>query len=475
MKNSVMLITYPDSMGEKISDVEYLLDNQFKNVFSGVHLLPFYPSSFDRGFAPLTYKCVDKSFGTFNDIESLTHKYDVMVDFMINHISKESEYYKDYKKNKDSSMYKNLFIDFNEVLGNNPTKEQIDLIYKRTPNKPIHTIEFTDGTTRDLWCTFSDHQIDIDVNSEVGVKFIKENIEFLVSTGVKVIRLDAFAYATKKVNTNCFFIEPDTFELLGRCNNLVSKTDCLLLPEIHEHYLIHKKLEKNGYYTYDFALPMLLLHTIYTKNCEALVNWLKICPRNQFTTLDTHDGIGVVDVEDLLTREEIEFTKESLYKNGGNAHVKYSTSEYNNLDIYQINCTYYSALGCSDNKYLLARAIQMFAPGIPQVYYVGLLSGKNDIDLVESTKEGRNINRHQYSIEEINQELKRDVNIKLLEILRFRTNFDVFDGECEVNALKEKLTIKYYKGSKYAILNIDLAKMEYVISYYDGISKKEIR
>ena len=74
--------------------------------------------------------------------------------------------------------------------------------------------------------------------------------------------------------------------------------------------------------------------------------------------------------------EEIEAAKEHLFEYGANVKRVYNTEKYNNLDIYQINCTYYSALGDDDNAYLLARAIQFFAPGTPQVYYVGLLAGK---------------------------------------------------------------------------------------------------
>lgn len=71
-------------------------------------------------------------------------------------------------------------------------------------------------------------------------------------------------------------------------------------------------------------------------------------------TTDTHDGIGVVDVKDILTDEEIDFASNELYKVGANVKRKYSSAEYNNLDIYQINSTYYSALGDDDQKYLPA-------------------------------------------------------------------------------------------------------------------------
>jgi sucrose phosphorylase len=113
------------------------------------------------------------------------------------------------------------------------------------------------------------------------------------------------------------------------------------------------------------------------------------------------DGIGVVDAKDILTDEETSYTSEELYKVGANVKKIFSSEAYNNLDIYQINSTYYSALGDNDDAYLLARAFQVFAPGIPQVYYVGLLAGQNDLDLLESSKEGRNINRHYYEVDEV--------------------------------------------------------------------------
>lgn len=164
---------------------------------------------------------------------------------------------------------------------------------------------------------------------------------------------------------------------------------------------------------------------------------MKICPRKQYTTLDTHDGIGVVDVKDLLTDEETEATREALYAQGANVKKIYSTEAYNNLDIYQINCTYYSALGNDDQAYLLARVLQCFAPGIPQIYYVGLLAGENDIELLESTKEGRNINRHYYDVDEIEREVERPVVKALFNLLKFRNTSPAFDGEFAVKMTDE--------------------------------------
>ena len=191
----------------------------------------------------------------------------------------------------------------------------------------------------------------------------------------KMLRLDAIAYTTMELGTNCFFVEPKIWEYLDWFDDYASAFDTEILPEIHEHYSYQLKLAEKGYWCYDFALPMLVLHSLYTNTTRRLKSWLRKCPRKQITTLDTHDGIGVVDVEGLLNQKEIDKTLELLYERGSNVKETYSGPEYQNLDIYQVNCTYYSALGCNDDAYITARIIQFFTPGIPQVYYVGLLAG----------------------------------------------------------------------------------------------------
>ncbi|MBU3198376.1 sucrose phosphorylase [Clostridium estertheticum] len=401
MENKIMLITYANSLGKNLSELDGIKKKYFKDSIGGVHILPFFPSSSDRGFAPITYDEVDEEFGTWDDINTLSKDFYLMYDFMINHISKGSRYYKDFAKNKDNSYFSDFFIRYKDFWTNGePTQKDVDLIYKRKPRAPYVDVEFEDGTTEKIWSTFDSEQIDLNVKSEVTRKFFYDTLVNMVKNKASIIRLDAFAYATKKVGTNCFFVEPDTWELLDFVRKILKPLNVEILPEIHEHYSIQMKLEENGYWVYDFAVPMLLLQSLYSGSSKKLINWLKICPRRQFTTLDTHDGIGVVDVRDLLSDEEIETTRECLFSIGANVKKIYNTIEYNNLDIYQINCTYYSALGNNDDAFVLARAIQFFAPGIPQVYYVGLLDGENDIELLEATKEGRNINRHCYTKEE---------------------------------------------------------------------------
>ena len=435
MRNQAMLITYPDSLGRNLKGLKAALDAHFSGAVSGVHILPPFPSSADRGFAPKIYCEIDPAFGDWEDMKAIARDYPLVLDFMVNHISAQSPWYLDFLDKKDASPYRDMFIRYRDFWpGGEPTQAQVDAIYKRKPRAPYVLANFRDGTQEKVWCTFSDEQIDINCESEGGRRFIRDSLRFLAEQGVSMIRLDAFAYAVKRAGGSCFFEEPGVWNLLNECREILAPWGTEILPEIHEHYTIQQKLTVKGYPVYDFALPLLLLNAIYFGDARYLPNWLAICPRRQYTTLDTHDGIGVVDVRGLMPDGEIDRTKDHLFDFGANVKRVYNTAAYNNLDIYQVNCTYYSALGEDDEKYLLARAVQVFAPGIPQIYYVGLLAGRNDLALLEKTKTGRDINRHHYSLDEVAREVERPVVKRLLALLRFRNTCQAFDGEFSVAA-----------------------------------------
>lgn len=443
LQNKIMLITYADSLGKNLNELHAVLNKHYSKAVGGVHILPFFPSSADRGFAPMRYDKVDEKFGTFEDIDELGKDYYLMFDFMVNHISAHSEYFQDYLKNKENSEYKDFFITYKDFWENEePTKEQVDMIYKRKPRAPYIEAEFADGSKEKIWCTFCEEQIDLDVTKQKTKDFIKKTLTDMCSHGASVIRLDAFAYAVKKADTSCFFIEPDIWNLLYDIEDTVKKCGGEILPEIHEHYTIPMKIAEKGFWIYDFALPVMVLHALYNHNGKYLVKWLEKCPMKQFTTLDTHDGIGIVDVKDLLPDEEIEKVKEQMYSKGANVKKIYSSEAYNNLDIYQVNTTYYSALGNNDKAYLLARAIQFFAPGIPQVYYVGMFAGENDTELMERTKNGRDINRHYYTAEDVDKEQNREVVKELKSLMELRNSHPAFGLDGKMTAYSEGNILK---------------------------------
>ncbi len=469
IQNKVQLITYPDSLGANLLELHYVMRRYLRRAVGGVHILPFYPSSADRGFSPLTYDEVDPAFGTWEDIERIGTDFDLIIDFMVNHISRQSVYVQDYIEKGIESAYADMFLSFNKL---SPTgeidAEMLAKVYTRKPRPPYTEIQRADGSREKVWSTFDYEQIDLDLTASVTQEVLRKFLIRLARTKAKMIRMDAFAYSTMEIGTNCFFLEPQVWELLEWLNEYVSPFGTEILPEVHEHHRYHLKIANKGYWTYDFALPMLVLHTLYHHSSARLRNWLRICPRKQVTTLDTHDGLGVVDVEDLLAPEEIDRTLNGLDEKGSNTRKLYSGPEYQNLDIYQVNCTFYSALECNDDSYLAARTIQFFAPGIPQVYYVGMLAGENDIALVEFTKNGRDINRHNYSLDEIAAEIRKPVVGRLLRLMEFRNHYPAFGGTFVIeDAPDDQLILSWLNNPYRATARVDLTTYRSRIDYYD--------
>ena len=71
IQNKTMLITYSDSLGNNLKDLYENLEKHFGDAVGGVHLLPFFPSTGDLGFAPVDYDQVDPAFGDWEDVKRL--------------------------------------------------------------------------------------------------------------------------------------------------------------------------------------------------------------------------------------------------------------------------------------------------------------------------------------------------------------------------------------------------------------------
>jgi sucrose phosphorylase len=164
--------------------------------------------------------------------------------------------------------------------------------------------------------------------------------------------------------------------------------------------------------------------------------------------------------------KEINDLVETIHERSNGANIEAIGTVSNNLDVYQVNCTYYEALGRRDDDYLIARAIQFFAPGVPQVYYLGLLAGTNDLDLQRRTGEARDINRHYYTRSELHQRLETPVVRALFDLIRFRNAHPAFAGDFQVNnSDNSSLVLEWRKHPDWARLEVDLVCRRAVISY----------
>ena len=477
VKNQVQLITYPDSMGGNLKVLHKVLMQYFPDIFKGgIHILPPFPSSGDRGFAPLTYMEIEPAFGTWDDIKKIGENFDVMLDLMVNHISRKSVYFLDFLKKGRRSCFADLFITLDKIWPDgNPRKEDIDMIFLRRPQPfSSYVIEET-GEVVKVWTTFGkkdpSEQIDMDINSETFKKLLKEFMENFSKNNVKLVRLDAVGYVIKKPGTSCFFVEPEIFRFLNEVSALANSLGIEILPEVHADYKTQFKLAEHGQWIYDFILPYTILETLLNKNSKKLMNYLKIRPFKQFTMLDCHDGIPVKpDLDGLVTTEEAKKVVDTCIKRGANLSFIFSQRHKSSdgFDVHQIRCSYYSALDCDDDAYLAARAIQFFVPGIPQVYYVGLLAGENDKEAVNRTGEGREINRHNYSLDEIDQAVNKEVVQRLLKLIRFRNEYPAFNGNFTVLESKyDEVRLMWNKDDKTCILLVDLNTNKTTIKYTD--------
>jgi sucrose 6(F)-phosphate phosphorylase len=473
VKNKLQLITYANSLGGDLANLNTLLNRHFADIFAGgVHILPPFPSSADRGFAPTTYFEIEPSFGSWDDIREIGKNFDVVVDVMVNHISRQSKYFKDFAANGRQSEFADLFITVDKVWPSGVVPpEDVAKIFLRKPDNPFSDIvvEKT-GITERVWTSFGtkewSEQIDLDVNSPLTRRFIVDILEHLHRNGVAMVRLDAVGYVTKKPGTSCFFVEPDIYEFMDWIKAEADRIGLDLLPEVHAHYSYQHKLAERGYWVYDFVLPSLLLHSFFSGSGLKLRDYLATCPRKQMTMLDCHDGIPVQpDMDDVLSVDEMKRVVDVCLGRGANLNRILSPTPME-FDAHQINCTYYDALGRNDDAYIAARAVQFFTPGTPQVYYVGILAGMNDAAAVGRVGDGRAINRHDYSVAEVEQELERPVVKRLLELARFRNTYAAFDGEFEAAATEENLlSLTWRSGIAFCSLTVDFrdstARIEY--------------
>jgi sucrose phosphorylase len=305
------------------------------------------------------------------------------------------------------------------------------------------------GAEERVWTSFGDEgwseQIDLDLSSAATRRLIVRWLHHLARQGARLVRLDAVGYVMKKAGTSSFMVEPEIYELLGWMAAEAESVGLVALPEIHDHPSTHAKLTSRGFWTYDFVLPGLLLHSLATGSGERLAAHLAASPGRQFTMLDCHDGVPVLpDLHGVLSPGEMRALATLVLEHGGNINRLLSDAwAVDDVDVHQLNITYYSAVGCDDGRYLLARAIQLFAPGIPQLYYVGLLAGENDLAGVEATGDGRAINRHNYDRDEIAAALRRPLVQRLIELVRLRHRHPAFSGASEVDARGSSLRITW--------------------------------
>jgi sucrose phosphorylase len=330
-----------------------------------------------------------------------------------------------------------------------------------------------------LWTTFGrqdpSEQIDLDWRSPAYRRFVADVLEGFHRHRISMVRLDAVGYVVKKPGTSCFFVEPEIYEFLGWIKGCADPLGIELLPELHARPGIQEALAAHGFWIYDFILPYAILEALLTGDPVRLRGYLSRRPHRQFTMLDCHDGIPIKpDLDGFYDVDRARRVVQICLERGANLSriVSPAYREPDGFDVHQVRCSYYSALGESDDAYLAARGIQLFAPGVPQVYYAGLLAGRNDEEAVRRTGEGREINRHNYTVSEIEANTRRDVVQRLLRLIRFRNVYPAFQGTFRVLPGRDsELRMAWQQDAASCTLSVDFSTCRAVIEHIDAAGK----
>jgi sucrose phosphorylase len=331
-------------------------------------------------------------------------------------------------------------------------------------------------------------QMDLNARSELVWEFYDETLRKLRDHGAKVIRLDAFAYLHKEPGKANFFNRPGTWDYLKRLRGMAEKYDLIIFPEVHAEYGsgIHAEVAEEGFPIYDFFFPGLVIDALDRGTNEALLRWIREIQAKGLQTINMlgcHDGIPVLDLRGkeiggewrpgLLDNDQIEATMERIISRGGRVKNLFG-HDGKQIAYYQVNATFFSALGEDEDKLLLARAIQMFMPGVPQVWYLDLFAGKNDYEAADNGGPAghKEINRTTLTLDDVDAGLRRPVVTSQLELIRLRNLSPAFQGEMQILETEpHQLHIRWHHPQGTATLEADLRSHSFTV--YEGAGSSE--
>ena len=414
-QGDAILITYGNtiqSSGElPLVTLSRFLDKYLKRQFTAIHILPFFPFSSDDGFSVIDYSTVNPSLGDWENIESISKKYKLMSDLVINHISSRSRWFENYKNGitpgKDYFIEGNPSDDFSKVV--------------RPRNSPLLTSVRTKAGIRHVWSTFSGDQIDLNFRNPNVLKEFVSIVRSYLNHGITIFRMDAVPFLWKQKGTSCTNLQP-THEIIKLFHTLIEYyfPSALIVCENNvpsNENLTYFGNANEAHVIYNFSLPPLLIYTLLTGRCSHLKNWMMSMPPAQSGTtylnfIASHDGIGLRPLDGLISDDEVDKLVEKTKQSGG--RVTYRKSREGSDKPYELNITLFDLLKSTfdsdeDNysveRFLCAHSIMFALEGIPAVYIQSIFGSHNDLERLEHTQRNRSINRHIWDEFELEKEL----------------------------------------------------------------------
>ena len=408
-QKSSFLITYADSIKSE-NDSPLLVLNQFLQKYidsiDSIHILPFMPSSSDSGFSVIDYYKIDEKFGNWNDLNLFSKNKNIMIDIVLNHASRNSKWFANFLKGSGQGH------DFFKVVKDWNGIAQIE---RPRSSELFQKIQTVDGE-KNVWCTFSHDQIDLDFsNPAVLLEFLKI-IKFYIKKNIKIFRLDAVAFLWKKQNTSCINLQETHYiiKLIRFVSTLIDK-NAILITETNipsKENLSYFGNNDEAHWIYNFTLSPLILFTLLSGNCSQLRKWSMTMPPAQegnayFNFLASHDGIGLRPVEGKLDSTELYRLINKMRDLGGK--ISYKTSQWGEEIPYEINITYLDSLKSTFNgeekfqikRFICAHTIMFAMEGIPAIYIHSFLGTKNDHKAIAAGEGNRSINRFKWDKKDI--------------------------------------------------------------------------
>jgi sucrose phosphorylase len=408
-EKDVILITYGDgvhSPGKKpLQALSDILNVLCRRLINTVHILPFFPFSSDRGFSITDFEEVDPELGTWEDIERLSLGFRLMFDGVVNHVSSTSRWFQEFLNGNPN--YQDYFINFSTK--DSVSDDHLRLIL-RPRTSPLLTSFRTIHGPKFVWTTFSPDQVDLNYKSEKVLLRIVEILLTYVRHGAEIIRLDAITYLWAELGTRSAHLKQThaIVQLLRLILDVVAPRVALLTETNVPH-------EDNVSYfgdggneaqmVYNFALPPLVLLAFHTGDCRRLTDWAASLHRvsdtaTYFNFLDSHDGVGLLPVKNILPQEEIDLLAARAVDHGG--LVSHRDAGDGTQVPYELNITWFNALnreGSDESlelqvkRFMASRAISLALLGVPGVYLPSLVGRRNDQEAVRRSGEARSINR----------------------------------------------------------------------------------
>ncbi len=407
-QTDVVLISYGDMVCANneapLATLRRFLEQHVGDAISAVHLLPMFPYSSDDGFAVIDYRQVNPALGDWSQVDALAEDYRLMLDLVINHVSSQSRWFRAYTNGMAPERHYFIEVD---------PKTDLSAVVRPRTSGLLRSVQTPYGE-RQVWATFGQDQIDVDFsNPDVLFEYL-DIVLFYVYHGAQIIRLDAVAYLWKQLGTPCIHL-PQTHEVVKLLRDLLALVapTVLLVTETnvpHAENISYFGSGDEAHLVYQFSLPPLLLHAIHTGNGRHLTEWAASlappptgCTYFNFTA--SHDGIGVLPLEGLLPRSQLDALVTAMEARGG--LVSRRSGPDGSATPYELNITYFDAVGVPGDqeasilRFLCAQTIAISLQGVPGLYFNSLLGASNNVRGAEQSGRARTINRQKWALPEL--------------------------------------------------------------------------